>query len=277
MLHPARERRAAVSRTGEEQRAAAPREEADLGFDKDSKVNVKEVPDKQDHDLPDPKFWELTKPITYRARRDDFTAAPPMHTDFASVPRMFGWFLPRYGRYTKAAILHDHLWQVEVEKGPITCREADGILRQAMRQLEVPFLRRWIMWTAVRWVSLFKRKDRAGWLKDAPLVLLISILALPIVFPPAILVMVSLVLFWGIEWIVYPFLKLAERSKGADGKRRTGRISPSRQANHDRRIRLLRSGAGWPYRASRVRWLDSSVRVGMCASVRSCLVFRSTE
>ena len=88
-----------------------------------------------------------------------------------------------------------------------------------MRQLEVPFLRRWIMWTAVRWVSLFKRKDRAGWLKDAPLVLLISILALPIVFPPAILVMVSLVLFWGIEWIVYPFLKLAERSKGADGKK----------------------------------------------------------
>ena len=78
-----------MSRTGEEQRAAAPRREADLGFDKDSKVNVKEVPDKQDHDLPDPKFWELTKPITYRARRDDFTAAPPMHTDFASVPRMF--------------------------------------------------------------------------------------------------------------------------------------------------------------------------------------------
>ena len=125
----------------------------------------------------------------------DFTAAPPMHTDFASVPRAFVWFLPRYGRYTKAAILHDHLWQVEVPKGHITRREADGILRQAMRQLEVPFLRRWIMWTAVRWVSLFKRKDRAGWLKDAPLVLLTSILALPIVFPPAILVMVSLVLF----------------------------------------------------------------------------------
>ena len=48
-----------MSRTGEEQRPAVPRGEADLGFNKDSKVNVKEVPDKQDHDLPDPKFWEL--------------------------------------------------------------------------------------------------------------------------------------------------------------------------------------------------------------------------
>jgi hypothetical protein len=31
--------------------------------------------------------------------------------------------------------------------------------------------------------------------------------------------MVSLVLFWGIERIVYPFLKVAERAKGAEGKK----------------------------------------------------------
>jgi hypothetical protein len=27
-------------------------------------------------------------------------------TDFASIPRVFVWFLPRYGRYTLAAIYH---------------------------------------------------------------------------------------------------------------------------------------------------------------------------
>jgi len=219
MLHPAGGRSAAVSGTVEEQRAATPRMEAALGFDKDSKVDVKELPDKKDHDLPDPKFWELTKPITYRARKHDFTVAPPMHTDFASVPRMFVWFLPRFGRYTKAAILHDHLWQVEVRDKKITRRDADGIFRQAMRQLEVPFFRRWIMWAAVRWASLLKKEDRQGWLKDAPLVGLISILALPFVLPPGILIMVSLLLFWAVEWIVYPFLKLAERAKGAEGKK----------------------------------------------------------
>ena len=199
--------------------ARVPRKEVDLGFDNESKVDVTEVPDRHDPNLPDPKFWELTKPLIYHARKRDFVAAPHMHTDFASVPRPFVWFLPRYGRYTKAAILHDHLWQVEVPKGQITRRDADGILRQAMRQLEVPFFRRWIMWAAVRWVSLFKRKDQDGWVKDSPLVLLISILALPIVLPPAILVVLSLVAFWSIEWIVYPFLKLAERLRGAEGKK----------------------------------------------------------
>jgi Protein of unknown function (DUF1353) len=155
----------------------------------------------------------------YHNPTHDFTADPPMHTDFASVPRMFIWFLPRYGSYTKAAILHDHLWRVEVRDESITRREADGIFRQAMRQLEVPFLRRWIMWAAVRWASLAKKKDRQGWLRDAPLVVLISVLALPIVLPPGILIMVSLVLFWAIEWSVYPFLKMAERAKGAEGKK----------------------------------------------------------
>jgi hypothetical protein len=194
------------------------RNEADLGFGAGSKVVVREVPDQKDPRLPDSKFWELTTPLTYHARKGDFVAAPPMLTDFASVPRAFVWFLPRYGRYTKAAILHDHLWQKEVGQGHISRRDADGIFRQAMRQLEVPFLRRWIMWTAVRWVSLFKTRDFAGWFSDAPLVLLISILALPIVLPPAILVMVSLVLFWAAEWMVYPFLKIVERKKGAEGK-----------------------------------------------------------
>jgi hypothetical protein len=197
----------------------APRKEADLGFDPESKVDVTEVPDSHDPDLPDPKFWGLVKPITYHARKRDFVAAPPMHTDFASVPRPFIWFLPRYGRYTKAAILHDHLWQVEVPSGRITRRDADGILRQAMRQLEVPFFRRWIMWTAVRWVSLFRRQDREGWVKDSPLILLISILALPVILPPAILIVVSLVVFWSIEWIVYPLLKLAESVRGSQGKK----------------------------------------------------------
>ena len=201
------------------QSGSAERSEQQLGFDTSSKVEVKEVPDPKNPDLPDSKFWELRQRIIYHARRGDFEADPPMHTDFASVPRMFVWFLPRYGRYTKAAILHDHLWSKEVPAGRITRRDADGMFRQAMRTLEVPFLRRWIMWTAVRWVSLFKRADRSGWLRDSPLILLLTLLAAPFIVPAGLVVMASLVLFWGVEWIVYPFLKLAESVKGTKGKK----------------------------------------------------------
>jgi Protein of unknown function (DUF1353) len=205
-----------VSRPVEEQ-TATPRGEQALGFEKGSEVDVKEAPDKNNPELQDPKFWEVLKPITYHARALDFTAEVGMLTDFASVPRMFVWLLPRYGRYTKAAILHDHLWGEEVPH-TISRRDADGIFRQAMRQLEVPFLRRWIMWAAVRWGALVTPDGRRGWLKEAPRVALITVLAAPIVFPPAVLVMVALVLFWGIEWIVYVPLRLVEKTKARPGR-----------------------------------------------------------
>lgn len=196
---------------------AASRGEDQLGFEKGSEVDVKEAPDKDNPDLQDPKFWEVMKPITYHARTRDFTVECGMRTDFASVPRAFVWLLPRYGLYTKAAILHDHLWQQEVP-GAISRIDADGIFRQAMRQLEVPFLRRWIMWAAVRWGALTRKDGRRGWLREAPRVIVITILAVPIVFPPALLVMAGLALFWAIEWIVYVPLKLVEKLKEKPGR-----------------------------------------------------------
>jgi hypothetical protein len=206
-----------VGQPAEGEAATTPRDEREIGFQKGSEVDVKEAADKKNPELQDPKFWEVTKAITYQARTRDFTVEQGMRTDFASVPRAFVWFLPRYGRYTKAAILHDHLWGDEVP-GTISRLEADGILRQAMRQLEVPFLRRWIIWAAVRWGALAKKDGRHGWLREAPRVVLTSVLAAPIVLPPAILVMVALVVFWGIEWIVYIPLKLVEKSKARPGQ-----------------------------------------------------------
>ncbi len=201
----------------EERAGASPRDEREIGFEKGSEVDVKESADKKDPNLQDPKFWEVMKDLTYHARVQDFTAEVGMRTDFASVPRAFIWFLPRYGRYTKAAILHDHLWGEEVP-GRITRVEADRIFRQAMRLLKVTFLRRWIMWAAVRWGALVKKDGRDGWLKESPRVILITVLAAPILFPPALLVVGALVLFWSIEWIVYVPLKFVEKSKTRPGQ-----------------------------------------------------------
>jgi hypothetical protein len=39
------------------------------------------------------------------------SAEQPFETDLASVPRLLTWLVPRYGTYTKAAVLHDYLCQ----------------------------------------------------------------------------------------------------------------------------------------------------------------------
>ena len=123
---------------------------------------------------------------------------------------MFVWFLPRYGRYTKAAILHDYLWRERASRGSLEYVDADGAFRRAMRELGVPFLRRWILWSAVRWGALVKPNGRKGWWQEAPRVFLISAIALPIVLPPAVVVGVALVVFQGVEIVLWVPLKVAE-------------------------------------------------------------------
>jgi len=73
-------------------------------------------------------------------------------TDLASIPRPVTWLIPKDGRHTPAALLHDALMPKTptIYHGPELDRvEADRIFRNAMRHLGVPFLRRWIIWSAV--------------------------------------------------------------------------------------------------------------------------------
>lgn len=41
------------------------------------------------------KDWEVIGPLTYLGKRDEFVVPVPMLSDFASVPRLFVWLLPR--------------------------------------------------------------------------------------------------------------------------------------------------------------------------------------
>jgi hypothetical protein len=135
----------------------------------------------------------------------------PVHerTDFASVPRVFVWFIPRYGRYTKAAILHDYLCGIAVPAGRISRIEADGIFRQAMRELGVPFLRRWIMWAAVRLGALTNPAGRKKWWTEAWRVALIAAVALPAITPAAAVIVISLLVFYLVELVVWIPLEAA--------------------------------------------------------------------
>jgi hypothetical protein len=193
------------------------REERGVPFRPGSEVDVKEI---------DEKNWELLHELNYDGTRQSFVVPVGMGTDFASVPRVFIWFLPQYGRYTKAAILHDYLWSSGVPGNELTLPEADAILRRAMRELGVPFLRRWIMWAAVRLGALKKPGGRTRWLRESWKVFPLALLALPIVGPPAILILIALAVFYVIELVVYLPLRVV-----AAAKERRPRATPPKQVN----------------------------------------------
>lgn len=66
-------------------------------------------------------------------------------TDFASVPRLLWVFLPCWGKYGNAAVIHDYLyWEQQRPR-----KEADGIFREAMGVLGVSPFKKWVMHLAV--------------------------------------------------------------------------------------------------------------------------------
>lgn len=126
-----------------------------------------------------PATWELVEPLTYRAEREQWIIPAGYRTDLATHPRIISWLVPRSGRYTPAAILHDYLITNEYPAGTITAVDLDGVFRRVMLELGVSTARSWLMWAGVRWGSLASGR-RAGWLQTAPAVLGISLVALPV-------------------------------------------------------------------------------------------------
>ncbi|MDJ0521897.1 MAG: DUF1353 domain-containing protein [Planctomycetota bacterium] len=142
--------------------------------------------------------WKLLEPIRYQGRDEWFTVPAGYETDFASVPQAFWWIVPRYGRYTKASVLHDHLCE-KADAGEFSRCDADGIFRRSMREEQVPRLRRWMMWAAVRWGG----KLKGCGVGSALGVIVITILAAPLVGPTAALAAVALLVLYVLEWIAY--------------------------------------------------------------------------
>ena len=78
-------------------------------------------------------------------------------TDFASIPRLFWIIYPPDGQYTQAAVLHDYLYNIQ-DRPRAT---ADAIFLEAMQVLGVPFLRRKIIYRAVRLFGWIPWNNRA--------------------------------------------------------------------------------------------------------------------
>ena len=173
--------------------------------------------------------WELVELLVYQGNTDRFEVPVGTKTDFASVPTIFQWLIPRSGRYTRAAVLHDYLWRKAADLG-LSLADADGIFRRAMAELRVPFLRRWVMWAAVRLVSLIRSGFRDGW-RDIPRVLLIVAAPGSLIIVGGLIVLVFQQVFWLTEILVWAVLTLfrqvpAVRERTKPTNRPTVRWSP---------------------------------------------------
>jgi hypothetical protein len=77
-------------------------------------------------------------------------------TDFASVPPVARWLIPKSGRHNQAAVLHDFLYQnlrnkwKDWDGKKYTRKECDEHFLEAMRILGVNWLKRYTMYRAVR-------------------------------------------------------------------------------------------------------------------------------
>ncbi len=97
-----------------------------------------------------PKKFVVVDGFRYLDQYDDgepYTVRAGAPTDLASVPFFLQWLVLSYGKHTKAAIVHDEYW--DDDKSPVELRKANTAFRHAMWESDVPYLRRWFMWTAV--------------------------------------------------------------------------------------------------------------------------------
>ncbi len=97
--------------------------------------------------------WSLLEPIEFRYKSFYHRVPIGFKTDLASVPKAFWWFLPPYGKYTRAAIIHDYLLQHRDVKR----KDADHSFREQLRIHGVSYLTRQLMYISVRLATRVKK------------------------------------------------------------------------------------------------------------------------
>ena len=114
-------------------------------------------------------------------------------TDLASIPGFAAWLVPKDGRHTPAAIVHDAMilgpgdskqYLGIPDDVAVPPAEADEIFRAGLHYLGVAFVRRWLMWAAVtiRTLAAGRRPADLVRLIAVPLLLLFGALAVPDAF-----------------------------------------------------------------------------------------------
>jgi len=113
--------------------------------------------------LADGRTWVTKKEFGYDVGQegsgDSIDVPIGFMTDFASVPRPFWAFLPRWGKYGNAAVIHDYCYWDQSRSR----KDSDRIFREAMRVLEVPGYKTRLLYYGVRlgsWLAWRNNKRR---------------------------------------------------------------------------------------------------------------------
>lgn len=154
--------------------------------------------------------FQLCEELLYKGSDDLFSVPRGFVTDLASIPGFVTWLIPKLGTYNRPAVVHDYHCESLAghQPGPVpSSRDVDGLLRRMIREEDQRAgcnrrVRRWLIWTGVRWGALANPARREGWLADFPLVLLISLLALPFVLPASIFVGLALLVDTIVEKVI---------------------------------------------------------------------------
>ena len=111
--------------------------------------------------LDDGKTFQVVNPFRYRIgdvkSKNIITVPEGFKTDFASVPRILWNILPPWGKYGKAAVLHDYLYY----SGMFERKECDKIFLEAMKELGVGWIARKTIYSGVRiggWIAWNKHR-----------------------------------------------------------------------------------------------------------------------
>lgn len=90
--------------------------------------------------------------VAHLSRRRKIAVAVPEGyvTDFASIPGLVQWLIQPFGRHSEAAVVHDWLYTLGTPGDAKGRHLADRTFRRALHLVGVGFLRRWIMYLAVR-------------------------------------------------------------------------------------------------------------------------------
>jgi hypothetical protein len=153
----------------------------------------------------DAKFWRVAEPFVYRGATEEFVVPAGFRTDFASVPRALVWLIPRYGSYTRAAILHDYL----LGSDTVSVADADGIFRRSLHELGVSLPRRWMMWAAVRAAHGLRGAGPA----DVARFIVVAVPSVLFLAVPVTVVTVFLLLFWSVELAFWAASRVARRTE----------------------------------------------------------------
>lgn len=120
----------------------------------------------------DARQWKLLEEFGYYIGTENSNEYVPVPvgyvTDFATIPRAFWSVIPPWGKYGKAAVIHDFLCTDKyflrktedgVEKIECSRKQADDIFLEAMGVLGVDDVTKTMMYAAVRAYAIASGKD----------------------------------------------------------------------------------------------------------------------